>query len=204
MAEDGVVQIAAICGSLRQASWNHGLLRALQEIADERGTIAITLVEGIGNLPLLNTDLLATGFPEEVLRVKSQVEAADGVLFGVAEYSYGMSGALKNAFDWLGLPDPSVGSLRFRPAAMVGASVGVLGTWRAQADVHKSLQYSDCPVMTRPEVLIASASTKFDEAGNLTDESVRTLLRRFLDDYEEFVRTTLSRNLSGLGREYIR
>eukprot|EP01018_Ginkgo_biloba_P038507 Gb_30140 [translate_table: standard] len=62
-----VLKVVAICGSLRKASYNRGLIRAAIEIAKESiPGMEIELLD-ISELPFLNTDLEVDGrFPEAV------------------------------------------------------------------------------------------------------------------------------------------
>ncbi len=91
------LQVLAISGSLRKASFNSGLLRAAQEIAPEQ--MEITILD-INDLPLYNGDVEAKGDPASVVALKSAIRDADAVLFATPEYNWSISGALKNAIDW--------------------------------------------------------------------------------------------------------
>lgn len=200
---DGQLEIAAVCGSQRPGSYNAGLVRALQRIAEKRGTIVITLVEGLADLPFASVDDAYSDVPESVQRVHEQVAAADGIIVATPEYCYSVPALLKNFFDWQTLPIPGMGPLRHKPLGIVGASIGMIGTNRAQMDLRKIALYSDLEVMGRPEVYVNLAGEKFTKEGELTDDETKTLLERWLDDYEEFARSTLARNLPSLNREHL-
>ena len=94
---------------------------------------------------------------------RSQIAAADALLFVTPEYNYSMSGVLKNAIDWASRPpdQPFAG----KPVAIMGAAAGMAGTARAQYDLRRSCVYLDMHPLNRPEVLIGQAHTKFDAAG---------------------------------------
>jgi chromate reductase, NAD(P)H dehydrogenase (quinone) len=198
------LEIAAVCGSLRNGSLNAGLIRALQEIAERRGTITIKPVDGIGDLPLIKIDHLTAGVPAAVKHVQEQIEQADGVIIATPEYCYTVPAALKNFFEWQTLPDPTRNPLRHKPLAVMGASPGALGAYRAQEDVRKIALHSDSQLLGRPEIYVGDAEQKFDANGRLTDEATHASLERFLDDYEEFARATLDRDLTSLNRAYLR
>ncbi len=167
-----MVALVGICGSMRKASLNRALLRAVGETLPAGSTLE--LIESI-DLPIFNSDL---GEPPAVVELKRQIGAADGVVFAVPEYNYSIPGGLKNALDWVSRP-PAQSPLRGKPVGMVGAASGMSGTIRAQTHLRNILVYSDAPCLLQPEVLIPRAQERFDGDGRLTDASTRTLLEKF-------------------------
>lgn len=167
-----MVALVGICGSMRKASLNRALLRAVGETLPAGSTL--DLIESI-DLPIFNSDL---GEPDAVVEMKRRIAAADGVVFAVPEYNYSIPGGLKNALDWISRP-PAQSPLRGKPVAMIGAASGMSGTIRAQTHLRNILVYSDAPCLLQPEVLIPRAQERFDAEGRLTDASTRTLLEKF-------------------------
>ena len=177
------IRVLAISGSLRQASFNTGLLRAAQEIAPDG--MEITIFD-IKDLPFYNGDVEAQGDPASVTALKTAVRDADALLFATPEYNWGTSGALKNAIDWASR-DREEGSLMGKPATIVGAG-GRAGTARAQMQLHETLAETGAVVMVKPGVQIqAFAPQTFDSEGNLIDEKTRELLRRHLDEFTKWI-----------------
>lgn len=156
------IKIAAVSGSIRHGSYNTGLVRALQQIAEKRDSVSITIVEGIADLPYVNGALLANGIPEPVQRAHAAISGADAVIFATPEYSYTMPGVLKNFIDWQALPVPQANPLGYKPVGILGASIGKFGTYRAQAELRKALQFTDSQVLTKPEVYVSYSGDKFD------------------------------------------
>lgn len=170
--------VVGIAGSLRTHSFNRGLLHAAQDVAP--AGMQITIMD-VTPIPLYNADVEAQGDPAPVSQLKTAVQQADALLVAVAEYNYGMSGVLKNTLDWLSRP-PDHSVLHGKPAALMGASPGMVGTARAQLQVRQTFVYTQTPVMPPPpEVLVAQAQEKFDRAGRLTDEDTRARIRRLLE-----------------------
>lgn len=91
------LRLLAISGSLRSASYNMALLKALQQIAPNKISIQIF---PLGGLPLFNADLDPHSIAE-VCELKIQLNQADGLIIASPEYAHGISGVLKNALDWL-------------------------------------------------------------------------------------------------------
>jgi chromate reductase len=85
---------------------------------------------------------------------------------------------LKNAIDWISRApkQPFAG----KAAAIMGASVSLLGGVRAQLHLRHSMVFLDMHPVNKPEVMIAQAASKFDADGNLTDELARGLIRDLL------------------------
>jgi chromate reductase len=85
---------------------------------------------------------------------------------------------MKNAIDWATRPPPT-SPLRGKPIGIIGASIGISGSMRAQYHLRQIMVYTDSPVLMQPEVIIPLARERFDAEGRLVDESTRVLLRGF-------------------------
>jgi chromate reductase, NAD(P)H dehydrogenase (quinone) len=173
--ENRAVRVVGVSGSLRKGSFNTAALRAAIELAPPGMAIETA---AIGELPLYNEDVRQAGFPSAAERLREQFRAADAILFVTPEYNYSVSGVLKNAIDWASRPpdQPFDG----KPVAIMGASPGMLGTARAQYHLRQMLVFLNALPVNKPEVMIAQASTKFDDAGRLTDEPTREFIRKLL------------------------
>ena len=165
------IKLVAFCGSLRQGSFNRLALKAFTELLP--AGVSLSTIE-IGDWPLYNADIQAKGFPDKVQAAQQAMVAADGVVFASPEYNYGVSGALKNAIDWLSrmTPQPFAG----KPMAVFGASGGVLGTARAQYQLRQMMVFLDGRFVNKPEVMIGTAPSKFGADGKVTDETAGKLL----------------------------
>jgi chromate reductase len=175
-----MASVLGICGSVRKASTNRYLLRAIGEAMPAGSSLA--LYDSI-ELPIFNSDLAD---PPPVIALKDAIAAADGVIFAVPEYNYSIPGGLKNALDWVSRP-PATSPMRGKPIALCGAASGMSGTIRAQLHLRQMLVYSDAPCMNQPEVLIPRAQDRFDGEGRLVDESTRVLLAKFAAAVVAFV-----------------
>ena len=126
------MRIVALCGSLRRASCNMGLLRHCQTVLAAKGvTLDIVSQETMGRLPLLNSD--HEGDEAKMVEVKKyweQLDGADAYLFATCEYNASISAALKNGIDW-GTRATQGNLFNEKPGAMIGAG-GYAGTTRAQ------------------------------------------------------------------------
>lgn len=109
------MKILAISGSLRRASLNTMLLRAVARIAPPG--IEVVLYRGLAELPLFNPDLETT-IPAPVAALREQILASEALLIASPEYAHGVTSAIKNALDWM------VGNETFvhKPVALLNAS----------------------------------------------------------------------------------
>ena len=163
-------------GSLRQDSFNTRLIRAARELAPDGMTIETA---DLAPLPLYNEDVRAAGYPAAVAAFREAIRAADALLIATPEYNYSLSGVLKNAIDWASRPPEQ--PLAGKPLAIMGASIGLGGTMRAQYHLRQICVSVDLLTLNKPEVMVRSAADKFDAGGALTDEKTREHVRRLLE-----------------------
>ena len=175
------LKILGICGSLRKASFNMAALRACNELLPEGMTLQIT---SIADIPMFNQDVFDAGLPEPVKRLRSEIAAADGVLFASPEYNFSLSGALKNAIDWASRPPNQ--SFQDKPVAVFSCTQGPLGGPRNQYDLRRILTQLWAYPLPRPEVFIGNAHTKFVD-GKLTDEATRKFLADLLSGFKDWI-----------------
>jgi chromate reductase, NAD(P)H dehydrogenase (quinone) len=178
------VRIIGIAGSLRQGSYNRALLRAAQALAPQGVKLDSFDLEGV---PPYNQDI-ETRPPAAVTELKRRVRAADAVLFVTPEYNYSIPGVLKNAIDWASRPYGD-SAWRGKPVAVMGASIGALGTARAQYHLRQCFVFLDMHAINGPEVMLAHAVKHFDEEGRLTDENSKKLVRELLTKLAHHART---------------
>lgn len=172
------MKILGIAGSLRAKSFNRALLRAAQELAPPGMELPVF---DLAPIPPYNADVEAAGLPEPVAALKTAIRGAEGVLFATPEYNYGVPGLLKNAIDWASrAAKDERGCLNGKPAGIVGASPGMAGTARAQAQLRQAFVFTQTYPLQGPEILVARAHEKFDAEGRLTDDTTRELLRKYL------------------------
>jgi len=178
------LNIVAISGSLRSKSFNTSLLRAMQDIADENMSIDIARLNGI---PVYDgDDEDASGIPQIVTDLAERIRAADGVIIATPEYNFSIPGGLKNANDWISrVKDQPFGN---KPVGVVGAAAGPLGTARSQYQLRQNLVGLSALTMSKPEVFVGSAHTKFADDGSLADEETGKFLKLWLDAFDAWVR----------------
>ncbi|KAL8555245.1 hypothetical protein ACS0TY_003161 [Phlomoides rotata] len=173
-----LIKIVGLCGSLRKASYNRGLLRAAIDVSKSMNGLEIEYVD-ISPLPFLNTDLEVNGtFPLVVEAVRQKILDADSVLFASPEYNYSVTGPLKNAIDWASRP-PNVWA--DKGAAIISAGGG-FGGGRSQYHLRQTGVYLDLHFINKPELFVKAFEppAKFDGQGNLIDDSTKKRLEEII------------------------
>jgi chromate reductase, NAD(P)H dehydrogenase (quinone) len=170
-------RILALAGSLRQGSYNRGLLRAAEELAPD--WIKVQFFD-IGTLPFFNEDLETPTDPEVVRQFKEAISRANAILIATPEYNGAVPGVLANAIDWASRPTGR-SVLRNKPVAVMGAVLGKSGSANAQAALRGVLSRVGAVVVPDPQVLVPHASKLFDEQVNLRDEDTREEVRQLVE-----------------------
>ena len=179
--------VAYFVGSLSSTSINRILSKALIRLAPDD----LELVEvPIGDLPLYSPDY-DEDYPPEARALKEQLAAADAVLFITPEYNRSIPGALKNAIDWASRPYGE-NAFDHMPAAVIGASIGQIGTAVAQQSLRGVLSYCNARQMTAPEAYIYFRPEIYREDGEVTDEGTAAFLRDFMTEFRDHVERVLT------------
>jgi chromate reductase len=180
---DKPIRILGIAGSLRRNSYNRSALRAAQQLVPPDATLEVFELDGI---PVFSEDEERQP-PAKVVELKKRIREADAVLFVTPEYNYSIPGGLKNAIDWASRPYGD-SAWTGKPAAIMGASIGALGTARAQYHLRQVFVFLNVHALNQPEVMIANASQNFDGEGNLTNETTKTSIRQLLSNLVSWTR----------------
>jgi chromate reductase len=177
------LKILGIAGSLRKGSHNRGALRAAQQLCPEGAVIEVFELDGI------------TGFnqdeernpPPKVVELKKCIRNADAILLLTPEYNYGVPGVLKNAIDWASRPYGD-NAWDGKPCAIMSAAMSMGGGVRAQYQLRQSFVFLNMEAVLQPEVAIGNASQRFDDQGNLKDETSKKLIAQLLQNLVRKVR----------------
>jgi len=167
-------KLLGICGSLRAGSYNRKLLREAVRIYAPADYIEADL-----RLPLYDGDLEdAEGIPAVVQLLADQIAAADAVVISGPEYNKGLSGALKNALDWVSRTKGS--PWRDKPVAIMAATGGRAGGERTQWTLRLCLTPFRPRLLAGPEVLVGNCSGQFDEEGRLVNDRYEATLTELM------------------------
>ena len=180
-------RIGYFVGSLSSTSINRILANALIGLApDDLEFFEIPIRE----LPLYSQDY-DDAYPPEAVALKEAIASADAVLFVTPEYNRSIPGGLKNAIDWASRPWGE-NSFDHIPAAVIGASVGQIGTAVAQQSLRGVLSFCNARQMTAPEAYIQYSPEKFPGDGSVTDAGTRGFLRAYMAEFRDHIERVLT------------
>jgi chromate reductase len=176
-------KIAVLVGSLRKDSFNRKLALAVEKFAPADFSFEHVRID---DLPLYNQD--DDGNPgDAVKRLKASITSAQGLLFFTPEYNRSIPGVLKNAIDHASRPYGQ-NSWAGKPAAVIGASVGPIGTSLAQQHLRNILSYLNVPTLGQPEAFIHAKEGLFDAAGNIGNDDSKKFFQNWMDHYVAWVK----------------
>jgi chromate reductase len=186
------VRILGIPGSIRRNSYNKMLLRAASSLLPEGAIMEI--YEDLHLIPPFNQDEERNP-PEPVKELKRRIKEADALVFATPEYNYSVPGVLKNAIDWASRPHGD-NSFDGKPAAIMSASIGMIGGARAQYHLRQMFVFLNMYPVNLPEVFVTFASQKFDSQGNLLDQDAKKFISMLLTNLVDWTRFLKSRRLT--------
>ena len=186
---DDKLKVVAISGSLRQDSFNKKALRIATRFAIEEGMNIEEIDLMRLGLPLYDADIESHGFPGAVENIRKIVQPSDVILIASPEYNHSVTGALKNAVDWL---STKKNILDGKTAVIFGASTGPFGTLRSQTHLRQILTALNVFVFPQPQVYIRFANEAFDGDGNLVDIKIQNQLKELVVKSLSLARLTRS------------
>jgi len=175
-------KIAVLVGSLRKESLNRKMANALISLAPE--SLDLEIIE-MGQLPLYNQDL-DDHPPQAWVDFKNRIQGVDGVLFITPEYNRSVPGVLKNAID-VGSRPYGESAWEGKPGAVLSVSPGAVGGFGANHHLRQSLVFLDVPCMQQPEAYIRAAEGFFNAQGEITKDSTREFLKKFMMSFSNWV-----------------
>ena len=161
----GELVYLGICGSLRKASRNMGLLRKARELMPEGSRLEIVDIHGI---PFYNQDLEKSQIIKELVE---RADRADGWVFGSPEYNYSLAPALKNTLDWLSR-EPGIKPFYGKPGAVMSAAGG-MGGCRSQNHLRQVCVFLNLLLIDKPEFFSNAFSEAYNAEGDLVDPELQ-------------------------------
>ncbi len=180
-------KVGYFVGSLSSTSINRILSKAVVRLAPENLEFSEIRID---NLPLYSPDYDAD-YPPEARALKEAIDRADAILFVTPEYNRSIPGALKNAIDWASRPWGQ-NAFDHIPAAVIGASIGQIGTALAQQSLRAVLSFCNARQMTAPEAYVQYSADVFAADGEVTDESTADFLRGFMREFGDHIARVLT------------
>jgi len=174
--------IVTIAGSLRKESFSLKIANAFAKLAPPSLQLEVITPAGIS---FYNQDLDAAP-PADWLALREKLQKSSGVLFVTPEYNRSIPGVLKNTIDVASRPYGK-SSFNGKPVGIVANSPGPLGGISAAKHLQNILPGICGPIMQQPETYLNAVGDAFDAQGNLTKDSLKTVLQQYIDTFALFV-----------------
>ena len=179
------MKLVAIVGTNSDRSTNRKLLEFMQKHFSDKADIEVLEIK---QLPAFNEpeDKLA---PAEVQAFSEKILAADGVIISTPEYDHTIPAPLASALEWIAYTSRA---LINKPAMIVGASLGLLGTSRAQAHLRQILDAPELKARVMPgtEFLLGHSEQVLDDDNHLNNPEKVAELEEHFSEFQNFVELT--------------
>ena len=173
--------IVTIVGSLRKESFTLKIANALAKLAPDMLKLNVTTLHDIS---FFNQDLEAAA-PADWLKFRETLQKSNAVLFVTPEYNRSIPGVLKNAID-VGSRPYGKSSFLGKPTGIVSNSPGPLGGISAAKHLQNILPGISGPILGQPEIYLNGVGDAFDDKGDITKESLLTVLKQYIDAFAAF------------------
>ncbi len=179
------MKLVAIVGTNSDRSTNRKLLKFMQKHFSDKADIEVLEIK---HLPAFNEpeDKLA---PAEVQAFSEKILAADGVIISTPEYDHTIPAPLASALEWIAYTSRA---LINKPTMIVGASLGLLGTSRAQAHLRQILDAPELKARVMPgtEFLLGHSEQVLDDDNHLNNPEKVAELEEHFSEFQNFVELT--------------
>ena len=179
------MKLVAIVGTNSDRSTNRKLLKFMQKHFSDKADIEVLEIK---QLPAFNEpeDKLA---PAEVQVFSEKILAADGVIISTPEYDHTIPAPLTSALEWIAYTSRA---LINKPTMIVGASLGLLGTSRAQAHLRQILDAPELKARVMPgtEFLLGHSEQVLDDDNHLNNPEKVAELEEHFSEFQNFVELT--------------
>lgn len=179
------MKLVAIVGTNSDRSTNRKLLKFMQKLFSDKADIEVLEIK---QLPAFNEpeDKLA---PAEVQAFSEKILAADGVIISTPEYDHTIPAPLSSALEWIAYTSRA---LINKPTMIVGASLGLLGTSRAQAHLRQILDAPELKARVMPgtEFLLGHSEQVLDDDNHLNNPEKVAELEEHFSEFQNFVELT--------------
>ena len=179
------MKLVAIVGTNSDRSTNRKLLKFMQKHFSDKADIEVLEIK---QLPAFNEpeDKQA---PAEVQAFSEKILAADGVIISTPEYDHTIPAPLASALEWIAYTSRA---LINKPTMIVGASLGLLGTSRAQAHLRQILDAPELKARVMPgtEFLLGHSEQVLDDDNHLNNPEKVAELEEHFSEFQNFVELT--------------
>lgn len=168
--------ILVIIGSATKNSSNQKLM---EQILDQHPDADFKIRDDLSVLPHFDTSLTDNDTPDEVLKIRKEIENADGILFSTPEYIFSIPSRLKNLLEWC----VSTTVFSEKPVAVVTASAN---GEKGHEELIMILKTLGARAEDRHQLLIKGIKGKFN-ANGLAESNIFAEVSTMITDFENTV-----------------
>lgn len=179
------MKLVAIVGTNSDRSTNRKLLKFMAKHFAQEAEIEILEIK---DLPAFNEPEEKQA-PQVVAEFNQKIAQAQGVIIATPEYDHTVPAPLSSALEWIAYTSrPLINKL----VMIVGASLGLLGTSRAQAHLRQILDAPELKARLMPgnEFLLGHSEQVLTDEGELTNADKVAELEDCFAEFLEFVSLT--------------
>jgi NAD(P)H-dependent FMN reductase len=179
------MKLVAIVGTNSDRSTNRLLLQFMKRHFAKQADIELLEIK---ELPAFQESDEHVG-PQSVHEFSTKIKEADGVIISTPEYDHAIPAVLKSALEWISYTEQA---LKNKPVMITGASLGALGSSRAQAHLRQILDSPELKarIMPSSEFLLGRSGQAFDADGQLLDGDKVVELEQVFAEFQQFVALT--------------
>jgi chromate reductase, NAD(P)H dehydrogenase (quinone) len=171
-------RIFAIVGSASRNSASHQVVTHIADIAKD--DFVLTIYNDLKLLHHFDPEQSTTAPPTQVIRLRNEIEKADGILICTPEYIFSIPSGLKNAIEWC----VSTTVFSNKPCGLITASAsGQKGNEELQI-IMKAVMATFTSETT---LLIQGIKGKINEHGRIIDENTNRDLLMFYDSFKALI-----------------
>ncbi|MCW1960693.1 NADPH-dependent FMN reductase [Chryseobacterium viscerum] len=150
-------KIVVIIGS---ASENSSNLKLMEQVLENMNSRDFQICNDLSVLPHFDTALTDENTPDEVLKIREDIENSTGVIFSTPEYIFSIPGRLKNLLEWC----VSTTIFSEKPVAVITASAS---GEKGHEELLMILKTLGAVTDDKHQALIKGIKGKFDSNGLL-------------------------------------
>ncbi|MFL4358120.1 NADPH-dependent FMN reductase [Streptococcus uberis] len=179
------MKLVAILGTNSERSTNRKLLQFMQKHFADQATIELLEIK---DLPAFN-EPESKEAPSAVQSFSQKIADADGVIIATPEYNHTIPAPLSSALEWIAYTSRV---LINKPTMIVGASLGSLGSSRAQGHLRQILNAPELKARTMAgsEFLLGQSEQAFNADNDLVFEDKVSELEEHFAEFLEFLDIT--------------
>ena len=167
-------KIFCINGSASTVSANQQLLRLIRGMLQD--TCQVELFEALKSLPHFDPALSVTNPPEAVVRFRTKIQEADGIIFCTPEYVFSIPSGLKNAIEWC------IATTVFenKPTGLITASAQ---GQKGHAELQLIMQTAMARFTEATTLLIPGIRGVISAEGTIRDTATQLKLTQFVESF---------------------